>query len=250
MRDQSIRSKKSNRETWLLPLVVGMLIIAFAGWAWWYIRDTGDSRRSRNAGSQVASGTLPRGEVNVSELGVSSSGVGLPDLPGSFDHLTREAPVYPELVPSSYSTVNSARGHQPEVDGEVATAFVAVPSTGKKLRLAQNQMGEFPMVEIVPSETVDVHVVFPMAEVGSRYAIVAQDGGIIAEAARPGYAKVLDSKRTLHFQYTCSANTGMHRVVLRSESGESKILEFWAGGTLPVMKSAADVAQWRKSGDR
>lgn len=145
---------------------------------------------------------------------------------------------YPPLTATAEYQTLPVADHRPQREGEMATAFVAVPSTGKKLRLEPNQLGEFPRVRMEPSESVGVHLVFPEAAPGALYTVAAQDGGIIEQSGQPGHLLALDSQRTLFFKFQASSNTGFHRLKIRSQGGENQLLEFWAGDTEPVFNTA------------
>jgi hypothetical protein len=62
---------------------------------------------------------------------------------------------------------------RPPYDGEPVTAYIAVPSTGRKVALTVNQLGEFPRIATEPEEQVEV----PLAFTRTPVAVAAQDGG-------------------------------------------------------------------------
>jgi hypothetical protein len=119
------------------------------------------------------------------------------------------------------------------------TAYVRVPSTKKQEALTVNQVGEFPRVMTQPGETVQVRLAFTRTEPGTPVALTSEDGGLI-EGGQRSTAGKLDAARQLAFAYTVSQNPGIHRVSIRTPSGESKVLEFWVGKPL-ALKAALGV---------
>lgn len=126
-------------------------------------------------------------------------------------------------------------GSPPAYPGEAVTAYVRVPSTKSAQALTVNQAGEFPRMMTQPGETVQVRLAFTQSEPGSPVALSSEDGGLIESTWRTSAGK-LDAARQLAFAYTVSKNPGIHRISIRTPSGESKILEFWAGQPLALKK--------------
>ena len=119
-------------------------------------------------------------------------------------------------------------GGEPAYDGEKVTAYIAVPSTGKKVALTVNQLGEFPRIQANESEQVEILLAFSTTKPGSRVALAVQDGGKLHTGKLSG-ALPVDDARQLAFAFTVSPNPGMHRVSATTQTGELKTLEFWAG---------------------
>ncbi|MBV6501493.1 MAG: hypothetical protein CJBNEKGG_04006 [Prosthecobacter sp.] len=126
-------------------------------------------------------------------------------------------------------------GSPPAYPGEAVTAFVRVSSTKMQQALTVNQAGEFPRMMTQPGETVQVRLAFTQSKPGSPVALSSEDGGLIESTWRTTAGK-LDAARQLAFAYTVSKNPGIHRISIRTPSGESKILEFWAGQPLALKK--------------
>ncbi len=143
------------------------------------------------------------------------------------------------IDPSGLTSFTPVRfpGDEPAYDGEKVTAYVASPSSGKRLALTVNQLGEFPRIWANPSERVEVRLAFTSTQPGGRVAIVAQDGGKLA-GTKLSAALPVDDARQIAFAFTVSPNVGLHRVSITSPTGEAKTLEFWAGPPPVLMRSA------------
>lgn len=126
-------------------------------------------------------------------------------------------------------------GQVPHYAGEAVTAYVRVPSTKKQEALTVNQVGEFPRMMTQPGETVQVRLAFSETEPDTPVALTSEDGGLI-EGGQRSTAGKLDAARQIAFAYTVSPNPGIHRISIRTPSGEAKILEFWAGPPLPFIQ--------------
>ncbi len=126
-------------------------------------------------------------------------------------------------------------GSPPAYPGEPVMAYVRVPSTKSAQALTVNQVGEFPRMMTQPGETVQVRLAFSQTEPDTPVALTSEDGGLI-EGAQRSTAGKLDAARQLAFAYTVSQNPGIHRVSIRTPSGDAKILEFWAGAPIPFKK--------------
>ena len=136
-----------------------------------------------------------------------------------------------EFTPQQYP------GGPPGYDGEAVTAYVAVPSTSRKVAVTLNQLGEFPRQDTAPSENVEVRLVLPRTAPGERVAIVAQDGGRM-HTGQLSTALVVDAERQVAFGFKVSPNVGLHRIAVTTPAGEVQTLEFWAGPP-PVLMQAA-----------
>ncbi len=119
-------------------------------------------------------------------------------------------------------------GGIPRYDGEAVTAYVAVPSSGEKLAMTVNQMGEYPRVRVKPSERVKVLLQFTNLPEGTPVSFVAQDGGVM-ENNKAGLARQTDAQKQVAFEYQLSANDGVHRIHVTTANGEAKTLDFWVG---------------------
>jgi hypothetical protein len=128
-------------------------------------------------------------------------------------------------------------GGEPALDGEKVTAYIAVPSTGKKVALTANQLGEFPRIQANESEQVEILLAFSTTKPGSRVALAVQDGGKLHTGRLSG-ALPVDDARHLAFAFTVSPNPGMHRVSVTTQTGELKTLEFWAGPPSVLMSAS------------
>ena len=126
-----------------------------------------------------------------------------------------------------FATVEYSEG-KPHFEGERVTAYVAVPSSGEKLAMEVNQMGEYPRLHVNPEETAEVRLQFSSVETGSRVAVAAQDGGKLDGQDRSTVLEV-DDHRQVAFAFTASENEGIHRVVVTTSAGETKLLDFWVG---------------------
>ncbi len=124
---------------------------------------------------------------------------------------------------------------KPAYDGEPVTAYIAVPSTGAKVALTVNQLGEFPRVQTAVGEKVEVRLAFTRTAPGTPVAMAAQDGGKL-HPGKLSAALPVDAERQLAFAFTMSPNPGMHRVSVTTAAGELKTLEFWAGKPLPLAR--------------
>ncbi len=128
-------------------------------------------------------------------------------------------------------------GGPPDYEGEPVTAYVGVPSSGRKVALTVNQLGEFPRIDTAPSEKVEIRLVFATTAPGTPIAVAAQDGGKL-HTGKLSAAQPLNAERQLAFAYTVSPNPGMHRVSVTTPAGELKTLEFWAGPPAALQREA------------
>jgi hypothetical protein len=148
---------------------------------------------------------------------------------------TPEGRIAPEALASF--TPQTYPGGTPAYDGEPVTAYVAVPSSRKRLALTVNQMGEFPRIPAEPGEQVEVRLAFTATAPGTPVAIAARDGGKL-HTGKFSTALNLDDRREAAFGFTVSENVGMHQISVTTPTGEMKTLEFWAGQPPILMKLA------------
>lgn len=128
-------------------------------------------------------------------------------------------------------------GGEPAYEGEKVTAYIAVPSSSRKVALSVNQLGEFPRIDTTASEQVEVRLSFSSTQPGGRVAVVAQDGGRL-HTGKLSAALPVDDARQIAFAFIVSPNVGTHRVSITTPTGEVKTLEFWAGPPPVLMRSA------------
>lgn len=128
-------------------------------------------------------------------------------------------------------------GGKPHHEDEPVEAYVTVGSSGRKLRMEVNQLGEYPRVQIKAGDKVDVRLQFNRSAPGSSIALTAQDGGHFSSST-PSLQAVLDESRQASFSFEASTNEGIHRVTFLSALGEVKTLDFWVG-PLNVMRTTA-----------
>jgi hypothetical protein len=170
---------------------------------------------------KIESGVAVRGVENVPEANSKGAASAVRDEKGTMPPVSGNKDV------EGFEIYEWPNG-RPHFEGEAVEAFVSLGETGRRLRFGVNQMGEYPRVQIAPEEEVSVRLQFAVSEPGKKVAIAAQDGGKI-EGSRASEALVLDERRQVAFRFKASANEGVHRVTFTTESGEGKILDFWAG---------------------
>jgi hypothetical protein len=138
---------------------------------------------------------------------------------------------------ASFEPVRYSEG-QPHYAGEPVTAYVRVGSSGRQAALTVSQGGEYPQLLTEPGEEVQIRLAFTQTPPDSPIALTAQDGGRLLvklpDAVSPAdptlsTVGVLDAQRQLGFAFRVSNNPGIHRVTIGSPTGETKVLEFWAG---------------------
>jgi hypothetical protein len=200
----------------------------------------------RGMGSKEADLSILESGPTVSKAGVGSDGkvianektesavpvVGLENVTdgkggGARDKIGTMPPVSEKKDGEGFEIYEWPNG-RPHFEGEAVEAFVSLKESGRRLRFGVNQMGEYPRVQIAPEEEVSVRLQFAVSAPGKKVAIAAQDGGKI-EGTGASEAMVLDERRQLAFRFKASPNEGVHRVTFTTESGEGKILDFWAG---------------------
>ena len=200
----------------------------------------GEGAKTNNLLSQPGStsSVLREGATRVADLEKALAGTALP-----VDAGNRSAPllrtVEGRIDPSALASFDALKfpGGKPAYDGAEATAYVALPTTGRKVALTVNQLGEFPRIETKLSEQVEVRMAFTKAKPGDHVAVVAQDGGRL-QTGKLSMALALDQNSQIAFAYTVSSNPGAHRLNVTTATGELKTLEFWAG-TPPVLMNSA-----------
>jgi len=117
------------------------------------------------------------------------------------------------------------------------TAYVAVPSTGRKVALTVNQLGEFPRIETKPSGQVEVRLAFTSTKPGDRVAVVARDGGKL-QTGKLSAALTVGENQQIAFAFTAPPNVGIHRLSVTTPAGELKTPAFWAGPPPVLTRSA------------
>jgi len=135
----------------------------------------------------------------------------------------------------------------PAYEGEPVTAFVLVPSTGKKVALTSNQSGEYPKVLTEPGEAVEVRLAFTRSAPGDPVAVSAQDGGVLHVGKMAGKLEV-DAQREISLGFLVSPNPGIHRITFTTGGGEAKTLNFWAGPEHTVNKRIVAQVAEQKAG--
>jgi len=125
---------------------------------------------------------------------------------------------------------------QPHFEGEFIAAYVTLGASGRKLRMTVNQIGEFPRVQIATRERVQVELEFSRSRPGDHIAVAAQDGGFV-DGSRSAALTVNDQRRA-RFAFDASSNEGVHHVSVLTQSGERRLLDFWAG-PMPILRSTA-----------
>jgi hypothetical protein len=117
-------------------------------------------------------------------------------------------------------------------------AVAKVQREGKDYRLTPNQVGTFQRIYVQPGETVPIAISYPNGQPGDPVLIEAEDSGKLLAQAGIGGGSVgmtgrLNDQRTVEFAFEVSQNRGIHRVLLR-KGNDVKVLDFWAGESLPL----------------
>jgi hypothetical protein len=133
----------------------------------------------------------------------------------------------------------------PAYEGEMVTAYVEVPSSGKKIALTPNQSGEYPKVVTQPGEAVEVRLAFTRSQPGEAVAVSAQDGGVLHVGKMAGKLEV-NTNREVGLGFVVSTNPGIHRITFTTSGGEAKTLNFWAGPEHTVNKRLVAQLNGRK----
>lgn len=215
--------------------LVSCAIVVLGLLAWKSIAPLNESRKSGHE-ANIASGSGSPGKGTKDENGAgnpsgkamnaNSGSAAFESKPvtGSVESGTNRMKDFRSLdyKPVTYS------GGIPRYDGEAVIAYVAVPSSGEKLAMTVNQMGEYPRVRVQASERVKVLLQFTNLPEGTPVSFVAQDGGLM-ENNKAGLARQTDVQKQVAFEYQLSANDGVHRVHVTTATGEAKTLDFWVG---------------------
>ncbi len=251
-------------------LIIPALALAYAGFLIGWL-NRGDAKRSVVSRSTGEAAAKPASALLAGGTGAGKSGSAgnnaMKNEPGidrrhnKVGTAARAEPVQSAELPR-FKPVLYTEG-QPFYEGEPVTAYVRVGSTGRQVALTVNQGGEYPQLLTEPGEEVQIRLAFTRTPPGSPIALTVQDGGLLnvseggiavpptSSAAPQGKesegmqsrppdparstAGILDAQRQIGFAFRVSGNPGIHRVTVGSPSGETKVLEFWAG-PLPKMK--------------
>jgi hypothetical protein len=105
-----------------------------------------------------------------------------------------------------------------------------------------NQIGEFPTVETLLSDTVGVRLKLDSVKPGTPVRIVIMDGGSFP--AVEGFTQLAEAAKWggVAFEFTTSANIGYHRVLVQAQGQPSRILNFSAHDpeTWPARSTASN----------
>lgn len=110
-------------------------------------------------------------------------------------------------------------------------AYIHVPSAGLRVSLDANQLGEFPPVDTRTNDTVGVRLALDSVTVDTPVRLVILDGGNFPAAE--GLSRLIKAEKggVVAFEYTTSANTGTHRILVQAAGHPSRILDFTAFAT-------------------
>lgn len=143
---------------------------------------------------------------------------------------------------ATYVPVKYAEDNQPQFLGDPVVGFVNLPGRAKagvdkgRFELKPNGNGEFPRIYVKPEEEVEVRLIYPKAKKGDKYAVAAQDGGLLDDGFPTAMVETGKNKEVA-FRFAPSANAGTHRIVVRSTAGEATILDLWVGDEVVFAKS-------------
>lgn len=245
--------------------IIPTLALAYAAFlVWWLNRGEEERTADSRPGAETAATSVPalladrKGSGKIG--GASGKDSKVTARRDSTNDGTTRAPAKPvqagELT--AFEPVRYTEG-QPLYEGEPVMAYVRVGSTGKQAALTVNQGGEYPQLLTEPGEEVQVRLQFTRTEPDSPIALTAQDGGLVVLAegglspstkgnkgeqdALPARstAGVLDGQRQIGFAFRVSGNPGIHRVSVGTPSGETKVLEFWAGPPPKMKEMSAEI---------
>lgn len=120
-------------------------------------------------------------------------------------------------------------------------AYIHIPSTGRRIAMEANQIGEFPAIETRLNDTVGVRLSLDAVKSGTPVRVVILDGGSFPAAG--GVAQVLEASKWggVAFEFTTSGNIGFHRLLVQAQGQASRILNFSAhdGDTWPAPSTAS-----------
>lgn len=108
-------------------------------------------------------------------------------------------------------------------DGE---AYIHIPSSGRRVAMAANQLGEYPSIETLTSETVGVRLMLDGVKPGTPVRVVILDGGTFPAGKGISQLMEVSDWHGVAFEYTTSANVGTHRVLVEAVGQPKRILDF------------------------
>lgn len=107
-------------------------------------------------------------------------------------------------------------------------AYCHVPSSGLRVSMEANQLGEFPPLDTHTKETVGVRLALDSVPADTPVRLVILDGGSFPSVE--GFSRLIKAQKSgvVAFEYTTSANTGTHRILVQAAGYPSRILDFTA----------------------
>lgn len=107
-------------------------------------------------------------------------------------------------------------------------AYIHVPSSGQRVSMEPNQLGEYPPMDTRTQETVGVRIALDDVPAETPVRLVILDGGSFPAAE--GFSRLMKAQKggVVAFEYTTSANTGTHRILVQAAGYPSRILDFTA----------------------
>lgn len=171
------------------------------------------------------------------------------DEAGNYIAKTRDSYQPSKKIPrhalSTYIPVQYAEDNQPQFQGDPVLAYVNLPTrkAGKhgRLELTPNDNGEFPRIFVEVGEEVEVRLIYPKADKNAKYAVSAQDGGLLDDGFPTGLVEQ-GKNQEMAFRFAPSENIGTHRVVVRSSDGNVNVLDFWVGPDHTFAQPSADTS--------
>ena len=108
-------------------------------------------------------------------------------------------------------------------EGEV---YIHVPSSGRRVAMDANQIGEYPAINTKTNDTVGVRLMLDEVKSGTPVRVVIMDGGTFpSEEGVSRLMKVADW-RGVAFEYTTSSNVGTHRILVEASGHPKRIIDF------------------------
>ena len=115
------------------------------------------------------------------------------------------------------------------IPADATTARVTVD--GKEQTLAQDDIGNYPVLNIKARTPIPVTLSFPKGQPGDAVLVRVEDGGKL-DAKDAAKLLNLDPKKLINFDFASNLDNGIYRIVA-TKGSETSVLQFWVGPEMP-----------------